>query len=192
MQIQFDIDVSPDDTAKLQATFGPNAAPLPDELAKHAKAALTEYLECYLGRRAFSRGSDILEHRLCLLVKHAFGGRIPTAAEVSDLFQTRLAGSRTLIGNTFSKYRFELAAVADAAAKEVLEHVTWEDANTCNAKIAAPNLVELLNRRLLSANPGYKEVVRTQGAVGTYAISDDAYAELCALFGATAVAAPNP
>ncbi|HEX8450267.1 MAG TPA: hypothetical protein VF652_11815 [Allosphingosinicella sp.] len=192
MQIQFDIDVDADDEAKLREMFDVNAAGLPGRLAEHGKAALSEYLECYLGRRAFSRGSDILEHRLSLLVKHAFAGRIPTAAEISDLFQTTLTTSRTLIRNTFSKYRFELDAVAAAAAKDVLERVVWADGDVCNAKIAAPNLVELLNRRLLSANPGHKEIVRTQGAVGTYAITQDAYAELCALFGAQPVAVPNP
>jgi hypothetical protein len=105
-----------------------NAADLPAKASDHAKAALTEYLESYLGRRAFSRGGDILEHRLSLLVKHAFGGKIPTAAQVSDLFQTTLSSSRTLIRNTFSKYRFTLGTVADAAAREVLEKVVWADA----------------------------------------------------------------
>lgn len=192
MQIQFDIVIDPADEAKLLAMLGGNAAGLPAKVSNHAKAALTEYLECYLGRRAFSRGGDILEYRLSLLVKHAFGGKIPTAAQVSDLFQTTLSWSRTLIRNTFSKYRAELDAVAEAAAKEVLEKVTWDGAEVCHAQIAAPNLVEVLNRRLLTANPGYKQIVRTQGAVGTYAISHDAYDELCALFGAQSVQAPNP
>jgi hypothetical protein len=176
----------------LLALLGGNAADLPAKVSDHAKAALTEYLECYLGRRAFLRGGDILEYRLSLLVKHAFGGKIPTAAQVSDLFQTTLSWSRTLIRNTFSKYRFDLDAVAAAAAKEVLEKVTWAGSEVCNAQISAPNLVEVLNRRLLSKNPGYKQIVRTQGAVGTYAIAHDAYGELCGLFGAQPVQAPNP
>lgn len=192
MQIQFNIQVHPDDEAKLREMFGVNAAALSAKVSDHAKAALSEYLECYLGRRAFTRGSDILEYRLSLLVKHAFGGKIPTAAQVSDLFQTTLSLSRALIRSTFSKYRFELDEVADAAAKEVLEKVIWAGADVCNAQIAAPNLVERLNRRLLTANPGHKQIVRTQGAVGTYAISHDAYDELCALFGAQPVQAPNP
>jgi len=190
MDIQFNIDISPEDQAKLVEMFGGDAAGLPAILATHAKAAAVEYLECYLGRRAYTRGTDILEHRLSLLVRHAFGGRIPTAAEVSDLFQTTLSASRTLIRNTFSKYRFDLGEVAIDAAKAVLENVTWADATTCNAQIAAPNLVELLNRRLLTANPGFKEIVRTQGAIGTYAITQDAYQELCALFGAEPVLGP--
>lgn len=190
MQITFDIDVSPDDQAKLQALLGVDAAGLPAATAMHAKAALSEYLEAYLGRRAFSRGSDILEHRLSLLIRHAFAGKIPTAAQVSDLFQTTLSASRALIRNTFSKYRFDLDKVAADAAKAVLEAVTWTGDNSWNAKIAAPNMVELLNRRLLSANPGHKEIVRTQGAIGTYVITDDAYQELCPMFGATPVPAP--
>jgi hypothetical protein len=191
MNIQFDIDVDDPDKQKLVAMFGGDAGSLPAKLSGHAKAAMTEYLECYLGRRAYTRGTDILEHRLSLLVKYAFGGKIPTAAQVSDLFQTTLSASRTLIRNTFSKYRFDLDSVAADAAKTALENVTWENPTTCKAQIAAPNLVELLNRRLLTANPGYKEIVRTQGAIGTYAITQDAYAELCQLFKATPVEGPG-
>lgn len=191
MHIQFDIDVDENDEAKLLAMLGGEAGDLPAKVSNHAKAALTEYLECYLGRRAYVRGTDILEHRLSLLVKHAFGGKIPTAAQVSDLFQTTLSASRTLIRNTFSKFRFELDGVAKEAAKAVLEGVTWADAGTCNAQVAAPNLVELLNRRLLTANPGYKAIVRTQGAIGTYAVDRDAYQELCKLFGAAEVPGPE-
>lgn len=190
MQITFELDLSADDQAKLQALFGVDPVGLPAATTTHAKAALSEYLEAYLGRRAYSRGSDILEHRLSLLIRHAFAGKIPTAAQVSDLFQTTLSYSGTLIRNTFSKFRFELDKVAAEAAKEVLESVDWAGDNKWNAKIAAPNMVELLNRRLLSANPGHKEIVRTQGAIGTYVITDDAYQALCPLFQATPKVVP--
>lgn len=192
MHIQFDIAVSPEDEAKLQALFGVDAAGLDAAASTHAKAALSEYLEAYLGRRAYSRGSDILEHRLALLVRHAFAGKIPTAAQVSDLFQTTLSTSRSLIRNTFSKFRFDLDQVAATAAKDVLEHVDWAGSDNWHAKVATPNLVELLNRRLLSANPGHKEIIRAQGVIGTYVITDDAYVDLCPLFGAQPVQKSNP
>lgn len=191
MQITFNIKIDQDDEKALLAVLGGNAAGLNAKLNDHAKAALSEYVECYVGRRAYSRGSDILEHRLSLLVKHAFKGKIPTAAEVADLFQTTLSASRTLIRNTFSKYRFELDGVAVEAAKDVLEHVTWSSKDECLAKITAPHLVEIFNRRLLTKDAGFKEITRTQGAVGTYAIAGDAYAELCTAFGATPEPAPQ-
>jgi hypothetical protein len=191
MHIVFDIAINADDEKALVTVLGGDAAGLNAKLNDHAKAALEEYIECYVGRRAYSRGSDILEHRLSLLVKHAFKGKIPTAAQVADLFQTTLSASRTLIRNTFSKYRFELDAVTAAAAKDVLEKVTWASKDECLAKITAPNLVEVLNRRLLAEDAGFREISRTQGAIGTYAIARNAYAKLCILFGATPVPAPQ-
>lgn len=71
--------------------------------------ATLQHLLLGLGRRVFSRGSDLLGYQLSLLVRHAFGGRIPTATQVSDLFQTTLSTSRTLIRNTLSRYRYELS-----------------------------------------------------------------------------------
>jgi hypothetical protein len=190
MQIGFDIPLSPEDEALLVSALGCTPATLEATVANHAKAALLEHLECYLGRRVFSRGSDLLEYRLSLLVRHAFGGRIPTAAQVSDLFQTTMSTSRTLIRNTFSKYRYELSEAESLSARDVLEHVTWADAAGCYAQITAPNLLEVLNRRLLSDNPTLREVSRVPGVVGTYLIDRDAYEALCRLFNAAPVPQP--
>lgn len=191
MQIAFEIDIPSADEAALAQALGCASADLNDALNRHGKAALREYLECYLGRRAFTRGSDILEHRLALLIVEAFEGEIPTAAQVADLFQTTLSGGRTLVRNSFSKYRYQLDETAGAAARQVLEAVTWQN-GSCYAQITAPNLVELMNRRLLSADPTLREVARVQGVVGTFLIDRDAYAQLCGLFGANPVSQPQP
>lgn len=191
MQITFEIDIT-DDKAGLIAAMECAEADLEAVITKHAKAALHEYLECYVGRRAFSRGNDILEHRLALLIEHAFDRTIPTAARVSNLFQTTLSTSRTLIRNTFSKYRFQLVTVEAVSAKTVLENVEWNGQDSCFAKITTPNLVEVLNRRLLASDPSLKEVSRVPGVVGTYSIGQDSYAVLCGIFAAQPKEKPQP
>ena len=161
--------IRPEDEAALALTLGCGQAELADKLADHGKAALHEYVECYLGRRALSRGSDILEHRLSLLVVHAFGGKKPSAAQVSDLFQTTLSSGRTLVRNTFSKYRYHLDETSRSEAKEVLENV-WAGERGCHAKVIAPSLVELLNRRLLTADATLREVGRRRARGGEVAV----------------------
>lgn len=190
MQITFEIDIT-DDKPGLITAMECGEADLEATITKHAKAAVHEYLECYLGRRAFSRGNDILEHRLALLIEHAFDRKIPTAAQVSNLFQTTLATSRALIRNTFSKYRFQLVAVEEKSAKAVLENVEWNGQDYCFAKITTPNLIEVLNRRLLASDPSLKEVSRVSGVVGTYSIGQDSYAALCKIFSAQPKAKPE-
>jgi len=191
VQITFEIDID-DDRNGLLAAMECSEADLEAMITKHAKAAIHEYLECYVGRRAFSRGNDILEHRLALLIEHAFDRTIPTAARVSNLFQTTLSTSRSLIRNTFSKYRFQLVAVEEKAAKSALENVNWNGTESCFAEITTPNLVEVLNRRLLASDPSLKEVARVPGVVGTYSIGQDSYAALCAIFAAQPKEQPQP
>src|ERR1039458_7388469 len=77
-------------------------------LSSYGSAALEEYVRMILGQRVFTRGSDILEHRLLLLVKEAFGGRIPDEQRVSALFQLSSTGSRSLIRAVLAKYQYEL------------------------------------------------------------------------------------
>jgi len=190
MRVTFDIDISDPDQKALIATLGGTEKLLSANLARHAKAALQEYIECYVGRRAFSRGSDILEHRLALLIRYAFENEIPNDARVSRLFQTTLAASRTLIRNALSKYRYQLDSAADASAKSLLEKVTWAGtgSKTYYANGVAPNLMEVLNQRLLAEDPTLKPITRLPDSVGTYAINQYSYDKLCEVFGATKVA----
>ena len=189
MQITFDINISQPDQDALVAAIGCDANALNAALNGHAKAALTEYLEGYLGRRVFSRGSDFLEHRLALLIEHAMDQKIPNEAGTSRLFQTTLSASRTLIRNVLSKYRYQLQAAMSGSAKTLLEDVTWrEDGGFYQAQVKATNLIELLNQRLMADDPTLKPISRLSDSVGTFAIDPNTYDLLCGGFGAIAVA----
>lgn len=187
-RIAFDMNLSQEDDDLLADLLG-DRPDLDTVLSQHARAALGEYVEVYLGRRSSSRGTDIQELRLALLVEHAFGGQIPDEATVGALLKTPPSGSRTLIRNTLSRYRHPLDAAMTGSAKAVLETVVWAR-DVVHTHRASANVVELLNQRLLALDPTQKPIGRVSGSAGTWFIDEDVYSELCKAFGANAVAKP--
>ena len=190
MQVSFEFEVEEADRGALAAALGCTEAELAENLAKHGKAALHEYVNCYLGRRAFVRGSDILEYRLSLLAQHAFDNRIPPDSRVSQLFQTPLSASRTIIRNALSKFRYQLRTAADTTVKAILEKARWTGSDNYYLDVQAPNIIEVLNQRLVELNPTLASVKRSQGTAATYEINKHAYDKLCTAVGAIGVARP--
>ncbi|MES0042267.1 hypothetical protein [Mesorhizobium sp. M0091] len=190
MQVDFEIDLDQADQDALMTALGCNAAELDLTISKHAKAALREYLECYLGRRSFSRGGDVLEFRLSLLTQHAFDNQIPDDARVSRLFQTTPAASRTIIRNALSKFRYELKAASEATVKSLLECIRWEG-DKCYVESKAQNVIELINQRLTELDATLPSVKRVPDSIATYAINELAYNKLCDAVAATRVAKPE-
>lgn len=187
-RITFDMNLSHEDEELLAHLLG-DQPDLETVLSQHARAALGEYVEVYLGRRSSSRGADIQELRLALLIEHAFGGRIPDEVMVGALLKTPPSGSRTLIRNTLARYRHQLDAAMTGSAKVVLETVIWAG-DVVHTHRASANVVELLNQRLLILDPTLKPVGRVSGSAGTWIINEDVYADLCNTFGANAVPKP--
>lgn len=192
MQISFEIDLPVADSTALVAALGCQPAELQKVLARHGLAALHEYVECYLGRRASTRGADILEHRLALLTRHAFENKIPDDATVSQLFQTTLTASRALIRNALAKFRLQLGEASAVSAKAVLETATWPGGQGADYHARNPgrNVVDLLNQRLLEEDPSMKQISRLPDSAGVYGINKFSYDKLCSSFGATKVPRP--
>src|SRR5207244_13298060 len=90
---------------------------LAETLAPFAAAALHEVVTMFLGQKVFTRGSDILEYRLFLLVQHAFGNRVPTEKQVSKLFQTTATASRALIRSVMSQHQYQLQDAIGASLR---------------------------------------------------------------------------
>lgn len=189
MQITFNIDLSDPDQAALAMAIGCQPNELQQTLSRHALAALHEHVDCYLGRRASTRGNDILEYRLALLIRHTLSNKIPSDATVSRLFQTTLTASRTLIRNALAKYRLQLGDASALSAKAVLEGVVWPGDNGDDylASNPAANVLELLNQRLLVEDPTMKRILRVPESGGIYAINKYAYDKLCEVFNANKV-----
>lgn len=191
MNLTVQLELDPADLQRLADALGCNVDELAVRLADHATAATHEYLELYLGRRVFSRGSDILEHRLALLIEHAFGNLVPDEAAVARLFQSTLTQARSLTRSALSKYRFQLQAAARETAKDALEHAQWvAGLSAYRVNISTINLVDLLNQTLARVAGDQKAVVRHPEGQTVYVIAEGSYLPLCQAFGAHPV--PHP
>src|SRR6266702_5846176 len=97
MNVTAAIKLSADDQKELARILECHPKEMEKTLAPYTSAALTELVTMFLGQKVFSRGSDILEYRLLLLIQHAFANQIPDEQRVCRLFQTTATGSRSLI-----------------------------------------------------------------------------------------------
>ncbi|HEY8788095.1 MAG TPA: hypothetical protein VIM10_03025 [Actinopolymorphaceae bacterium] len=94
---------SPPERKQLAATLGCDAKDLTKTLKAYGEAASEEYVRMILGQKVFTRGTDIREYRLSLLITHVFGGRLPSEQLISALFQTTATQSRALLRAVMSK-----------------------------------------------------------------------------------------
>jgi hypothetical protein len=79
---------------------------LDGRLAEFVSAAEEEYVRMILGQHVYSRGQDIKIYRLSLMIKHAFGGQLPTEGQNSAHFQTTASESRSLLRAVRAKYQY--------------------------------------------------------------------------------------
>lgn len=188
MNITFQIVIENDDKMVLAQALDCPMGDVDARLQAHARASLEEYVQLYLGRRVFSRGSDILEHRLALLIEHAYEGKVPPEGDIAALFQITLPQARSLIRSTLSKYRSQLRDATEKTVKTLLETAAWQnDDKEVWIEIPAANVVDLMNQALVRRDRGATGVKRHKDAIATYVITKKAYAVLCTEFAANEV-----
>jgi hypothetical protein len=143
--ISIELKLSSDERAQLAGILKCDLAELDSKLEAYGRSALEEYARMFIGQRVFTRGSDIREYRLFLLVKEPFGSQIPDEQLVSDLFQTTATQSRSLIRSVMSKYQYELQDAIDASLKQTVERAEPEE-DDWTVTVNSENIVESLNR----------------------------------------------
>jgi hypothetical protein len=137
-------------------------------------------------QKVFSRGSDILEYRLFLLIVHAFNGQIPDEQEVSKLFQTTTTGSRSLIRAVMSKYQYQLKSFIERTLINLLDSAVVSEERDCLfLSVHNLNLVDELNRELAEIDTNLPPVQKKRGSVSTYIVFPSSYNRLCERFGVT-------
>ena len=169
-----------DERRQLAATFGVDQARLDEELAKYRVAAEEEFLRMILGQRVFTRGQDIREYRLFLLIVHAFDHRLPTEQQISALFQTTTTQSRSLLRAVMSKFQYELDDTIRATLAQALEG-SQENPNVPGGRLLtvdSENVIEALNRRVASLDGSLPQVAKLRGTVSTYEIAPATYQRL--------------
>jgi hypothetical protein len=114
------LSLTQEDEAELTRVLGYKSGELSDVLASYASAALLEYVMMFLGQKVFTRGSDIREYRLLLLIQQVLGNHIPDEALVSRLFQCTTSESRALLRAVMSKYQSQSHGAAEQSIRDVL------------------------------------------------------------------------
>lgn len=181
-QIGFNIVIEDERVKLLKEVLG-EETPIEDQLALISKAAFEEYLKLFIGEKVFTRGSDIKEYRLFLLIKHVLKGRIPTEETVSRIFQLTTSESKSLIRSVMSKYQFEMRGIIGTTLKEVFfsaEQVQTDSGRLekYHVDIKTENIVKEMNRVLGNIDGKLPSIIKERGTYSTYTIALESYKEL--------------
>lgn len=173
------MDLTEAERAQLAGTFECAPNEVDGRLDAYSTAATEEYVRMILGQRVFTRGQDVREYRLYLLIVNVFGGRLPTEQQVSALFQTTTTQSRALLRAVMSKYQYELQSAISSTLAEVLDSASQdEETKTWTITVDSENVVSALNRRLAAIDGTLPQVVRAKNMITTYEIANSAYQRL--------------
>jgi hypothetical protein len=177
------MDLTVDERRQITATFGCSNSDLDKEINKYTNAAAEEYIRMILGQHVFTRGQDIREYRLYLLIRHVFGGRLPTEQKISSLFQTTTTQSRALLRAVMSKYQYELQEAIHDTLREELGRAQ-PDPNTEGAyliTVDSENVIQALNRKIASIDGTLPQITKARNTVSTYEIAKSSYSKLAAI-----------
>ena len=181
------MNLTDDEKSQLEATLGCSSAGLGTTLDRYAEAAREEYVRMVLGQRVFTRGQDLLEYRLLLLIQHVFGGQLPSEQQISAVFQTTVSQSRTLLRSILAKYRYELGQATAATIRTLLasarmdpddSDVADDEKKTRLLTINNANVVEEMNRRIVSIDPSLPPLVKQPRTGAVFKIKASSYKKL--------------
>ena len=174
-----DLDFTAGERKQLSQILGCTEGELPEKLDSFSKAATEEYVRMVLGQRVFTRGQDVREYRLYLLIRHVFEGQLPTEQQISALFQTTTSQSRALLRAVMSKYQYELQEAIQSSLKAALATASRSnDTEPWTLTVDSENVIEALNRRLAAKDGTLPQIVRARNTITTYEIQNSAYQKL--------------
>ncbi len=149
------------------------------ELSKIASAATEEYIKMMLGEKVFTRGSDIREYRLFLLIINYFEGNIPDERIISTLFQTTQSESKSLLRSTLAKYHYMLKDSINESIIRVFsgDHSQNENGNYIVKNIPI-NIIDEMNRIVSEIDGSHNQIKKQRGTLQVYEIPPATYEAL--------------
>lgn len=173
------LKLTSEEKQQLSAILGCKPAELEKTWSSYKEAASEEYSRMILGQRVFTRGQDIREYRLFLLIKLIFSNEMPTEQTISNLFQTTTSQSRALLRAVMSKYQYELQGVIDSTLSNVLSGAKQVDGSAnWNITVDSENVIEAMNRRLAGIDGTLPQITRSRNMITTYDIDNASYVKL--------------
>ena len=180
MKISFELKLLPEEETQLAGILNTDSAKLSAKLAPFASAATAEYVRMFLGQRVFTRGSDLREYRLLLLIQTAFENAIPSEDVVSSLLQCTRTQSRALLRSVMSKYQYELRSAIETTLIQSLKSVKrHKNDNVLRVVVFNENIIAELNKVLSILDGTEDQIVRQQGKLAVYEFTESAYKALC-------------
>jgi hypothetical protein len=177
------LELTQEELRQLAATFQVAEKNIQAALDKYRSAAEEEYLRMILGQRVLTRGQDIREYRLFLMILHVFDNRLPSETQISALFQTTTTQSRSLFSAVLSKYQYELQEAINGTLAQLLRD-SQPDPNNEGGRwltVDSENIIEALNRRVAAIDGSLQQVVKLRGTVSTYEIAPATFKRLTEL-----------
>ena len=176
--------LKPDERRQLAAILGVTPSEVLAQLKRFEDAASEEYVRMILGQRVFTRGQDMREYRLFLIIRHVYGGELPDERTISALFQTTRTESRALLRAVMSKYQYEMQDGIDQTLRNRIQLAEEQPgADTVWAiTVDSVNEIDALNRKLAAADGTLPQISKVRGSVSTYAIPEVSYEKLKQLF----------
>jgi hypothetical protein len=179
MHVNTELNIDEAESTELATILHCTVDELPGRLSHFASAAIQEYVSMFRGQKVFTRGSDINEYRLFLLITKAMGNRIPGEQDVCRLFQTSTTESRALIRAVMSKYQYLLRGAITSSMQQIIQDATQnQDDGPHEVIVDSLNMVDELNRLLASIDGALQPITKKRGSVSTYEISPTSYARL--------------
>lgn len=186
MELRVSITLTDEEKRQLAGILSCTEADLETVLQPYGRAAVQEYLRMFLGQKVFTRGMDLQEYRLFLLIKEAFGNQVPEEQRICDLFQTTATQSRSLLRSVMSKYQYELHDAINASCRQLIANATYDkDLDEWVVTINSDNMVEALNRAIGAMDGALPQVAKKRGSVCSYVLKPSSYERLCQHFGVT-------
>lgn len=184
MPVTAQLQLDDRERAQLARILGCEVGQLERRLAPYATAALEEYVRMFLGERVFSRGIDLREYRLFLLVRHVFGDRLPAENRISALFQTTPSQSRSMLRSVLAKFQYVLDEQLRATLAETIGRARRrKDAHVWTVGVASPSVVDELDRTIATLDGSLPLLRRDPATASTYELQRSAYLRLCEHFG---------
>jgi len=176
IKVTVELDLTPTEEENLRRILDQKQTEeWPKGFARYTAADAEEYARMFVGQRVFTRGSDVREYRLSLLIRRAFGDKIPDEQAVCDLFQCTLSQSRALLRAVMSKYQYDLSeAITDTLRDVISKAVPNKNKDTYIISVSNESVVAELNK-LLARKPGQDEIARQTGKLGVYELQPAAY-----------------
>jgi hypothetical protein len=184
MAVTAKLNLNAEELKQLAGILKVKSTEIEAKFAPYAEAAVQEYARMFLGQKVFTRGSDMREYRLFLLIRLAFNNSLPDEQTVCDLFQCTLSQSRALIRAVMSKYQYELRDAIDGTLSATLTTAEANDeVDGMTVTVNSENIIAEFNKVLASVDGSLPPIVKMAGTVSTYQMKKSSYQSLRTRFG---------